>query len=265
MRLKRPISRTAAPHGRPHVIPPRIDAGSPTASIRKCTSAAACQRCRGSLARQRRRRSTRRGFSAGGKPREIDVGLEHARELLRRRVALERPAPAEQLVEDAAKREDVAAFDPPRGPWPARGHVTGDTQNHAGRCAAEGRGRVRRRSPTMPAALQKLRRARSRALSRRRRVSSIRWPASGRGGDPFFVRRPGAPRSICRATATASSTAAVRARAAGQRLAFDELQHQEDGPARFGEIVDGGDARVIERRHGLRLAMKARDSIRIAG
>jgi hypothetical protein len=33
----------------------------------------------------------------------------------------------------------------------------------------------------------------------------------------------------------------------------------------LGEVVDGGNARVVERRHGLRFAMKARDAFGVAG
>ena len=40
----------------------------------------------------------------------VDIALQHRRENFRRGITLERPSSAEQLVENAAKREDVASL-----------------------------------------------------------------------------------------------------------------------------------------------------------
>ena len=52
----------------------------------------------------------------------------------------------------------------------------------------------------------------------------------------------------------------------GQRRAFDQFHHQRARSSRcFFESVDLGDVRVVQRREQLRLALEAREPIRIAG
>ena len=51
--------------------------------------------------------------------------------------------------------------------------------------------------------------------------------------------------------------------ARGQRLAVDELEHQEPLAARLLEAVDAGDVRMVQRGEDLRLAPETRETFRI--
>ena len=69
--------------------------------------------------------------------------------------------------------------------------------------------------------------------------------------DPFLVRRVESL-AICRASVSASSTGnGPSCDTIGQRLAFDELEHERADRAGGGHVVfhavDGGDVRMIER------------------
>ena len=92
---------------------------------------------------------------------------------------------------------------------------------------------------------------------------SLSWPASDRDGRcrarAPLERFENLPRDLQRFFDRHGPRAVDR-----RAYRLDELEDQEARAVRFGEIVDGGDAGVIERRHGLRLAMKARDAIGIA-
>ena len=53
--------------------------------------------------------------------------------------------------------------------------------------------------------------------------------------------------------------------AVGQRLAFDQLEHQRPHAVRVFQSVDRADVRMIERREHARLALEPRQPIGIAG
>ena len=68
--------------------------------------------------------------------------------------------------------------------------------------------------------------------------------------------------AICLAMASASSTGIAPAlQPLGEVLSLDELEDEEELPVRLLEPVDGGDARVVERREELRLAPEAGEAL----
>ena len=70
--------------------------------------------------------------------------------------------------------------------------------------------------------------------------------------------------AIWRAIGSASSSGIGAARdPIGQRLAFDQFEHERVGLTAVLETVDRGNVRMIERRQHLRLALEARDAIGI--
>ena len=80
--------------------------------------------------------------------------------------------------------------------------------------------------------------------------------------------------AICRAMAQRVDRAAARrpfvvdsmrrASRVRERLALDELEDQEADAVRFFEAVDRADVRVIQRGEHPRLALEAREAIRVA-
>ena len=53
--------------------------------------------------------------------------------------------------------------------------------------------------------------------------------------------------------------------ARGQRLAFEELEHEEVGAGLGSDVVERADVRMIERRHGVRLAVEAGAQLGVGG
>jgi hypothetical protein len=53
--------------------------------------------------------------------------------------------------------------------------------------------------------------------------------------------------------------------AVGQRLPFDQFEHEKRRRGRFDEIVNRGDPRVVERREHLGFATQPRDAVLILG
>ena len=196
------------------------------------------------------------------KSRQIDVGLEHVRELLRWRVALERPMPAEQLVKNAAEREDVAPLIGLEALGLLGRHVADSAEYRAGGGATKGRGRVGEIA-FRAAVLQKLREA---------EVEDLHGAAAGQRDvrrfqvavtDPLLVRGLERIENLPRDAHGFIHGERAGRESLGERLTVDEFQNQERGPAGFGEVVNRGDARVIERRHGLRFAVETGHAIGI--
>ena len=70
------------------------------------------------------------------------------------------------------------------------------------------------------------------------------------------------PSAIWRAIASASATGSgALLEPLRERLAFDQLQHQERLAVGLLEAVDRADVRVVERREHLRLALEARQAL----
>ena len=128
--------------------------------------------------------------------------------------------------------------------------------------AAEGRGRVGE-SALRAAVLQKLREAEVEdlhgAVAGQRDVGRFQVAVT----DPLLVRGLERLEDLSRDAHGFIHGERAARESLGERLAFDEFQNQERDPAGFGEVVNCGDARVIERRHGLRFAVETGHAIGI--
>ena len=182
-------------------------------------------------------------------------------------------APGQHLVEHAAERPDVGALVDRQSARLLGTHVGGRADDGALRASpaappAHASGRAT--TPSPPTALA---RPKSSTFTTPSGVILMFAGFRSRWTIPLSWATSSAS-AICRAMASASTERQPRARrranptrrasVSRERLALDELENQEADAVRFLEAVDRADVGMVQRREHPRLALEAREPIRVA-
>jgi hypothetical protein len=200
---------------------------------------------------------------------EVGIELQHRRQRVRDRVALEGRAPAEHLVEHRAERPHVAAVVHAVAAGLLGTHVGRGAQDHTGQRAGRGQrgghGRtdlVRSRCGGIleragQTEVEHLDPPVSADLDVGRLEVAVDHAGSVRGFEPFRDLSGDLDRLVERERSAFE--------AFGEVLALDELHGEEADLTFVVQTVNRGDSRVVQRGQQLRLALQAGQPVGVAG
>ena len=181
---------------------------------------------------------------------------------LHRRVAVERPAARQHLVEHRPEGEDVGAVVRRLAPRLLRGHVADRPQHHARRRLPRQRGRsrvlaVRDDRLQREAEVQDL----DDPVLRDEQVLGLQVPVD----DRLVVRRGEPVRHLQRVVHGLARGDRARPQALAQRLALEQLGDEVGSALVVPHVVDDEDVRVVEEPGGAGLVLEAVAARRVGG